>query len=209
MRGYRISLFRHGQTDANEKGIYIGHTDYPLSEKGASELYNKLDEFMYPHVAKVYSSPLRRCTETAEILFPEVELQTLPNLIEMNFGAYEGKSAAELVEEEAFHAWLTGGADSRPPEGESFAEVQVRVFKALFEIIKDMMQNDILHAAVVTHSGIISTLVSGFAVPKVDARELMPKPGEGYDLLATASLWQRANAVELLGMTPYHNNFED
>ena len=53
MKGYRISLIRHGRTEANDKGIYIGRTDYPLSQKGISELYNKLDEFEYPHVGKV------------------------------------------------------------------------------------------------------------------------------------------------------------
>ena len=47
MKGYRISLIRHGRTEANDKGIYIGRTDYPLSQKGISELYNKLDEFEY------------------------------------------------------------------------------------------------------------------------------------------------------------------
>ena len=86
MKGYRISLIRHGRTEANDKGIYIGRTDYPLSQKGISELYNKLDEFEYPHVGKVYSSPLQRCTETAEILFPDSSVQIVENLIEMDFG---------------------------------------------------------------------------------------------------------------------------
>ena len=97
MKGYRISLIRHGRTEANDKGIYIGRTDYPLSQKGISELYNKLDEFEYPHVGKVYSSPLQRCTETAEILFPDSSVQIVENLIEMDFGDFEGKSADELV----------------------------------------------------------------------------------------------------------------
>ena len=65
MKGYRISVIRHGRTAANDKGIYIGRTDFPLSDKGAAELAGKMDEFQYPNVARVYSSPLRRCTETA------------------------------------------------------------------------------------------------------------------------------------------------
>ena len=73
MKGYRISLIRHGLTEANEKGIYIGRTDLPLSAKGESELCSKMEEFEYPHVHRVYSSPLRRCTETADILFPSVD----------------------------------------------------------------------------------------------------------------------------------------
>ena len=76
MKGYRISVIRHGRTAANDKGIYIGRTDFPLSDKGAAELAGKMDEFRYPNVARVYSSPLRRCTETAEILFPDVQIQT-------------------------------------------------------------------------------------------------------------------------------------
>ena len=55
MRAYRISLIRHGQTTANKNGIYIGsRTDYPLSDFGTAELYNKMEEFEYPRVEKVY-----------------------------------------------------------------------------------------------------------------------------------------------------------
>ena len=117
MKGYRISVIRHGRTAANDKGIYIGRTDFPLSDKGAAELAGKMDEFQYPNVARVYSSPLRRCTETAEILFPDVQIQTVDNLIEMDFGAFEGKSADELVEKPEFKEWLKGGMDCRPPQG--------------------------------------------------------------------------------------------
>ena len=45
MKGYRISVIRHGRTAANDKGIYIGRTDFPLSDKGAAELAGKMDEF--------------------------------------------------------------------------------------------------------------------------------------------------------------------
>ena len=69
MKGYRLYIMRHGRTEANEKGIYIGKTDYPLSAAGRNELLDKLDEFDYPGVERVYTSPLKRCTETAEIIF--------------------------------------------------------------------------------------------------------------------------------------------
>ena len=47
MKGYRLYIIRHGQTEANEKGIYIGKTDFPLSDKGRNELVEKLDEYEY------------------------------------------------------------------------------------------------------------------------------------------------------------------
>ena len=203
MKGYHLSLIRHGRTEANDNGIYIGRTDYPLSEKGIAELYSKMDEYVYPGVAKVYSSPLRRCTETAEILFPDRDIMEIDNLIEMNFGKFDGKSADELVDLPEFKEWLQGGADCAPPEGESMADVQLRIFKALAVIIEDMMKNDLRHCAVVTHGGIITSMIAGFGLPKVDPQELCAPFGEGYDIHITASLWQRSGAFELLGMTPY------
>ena len=203
MKGYHLSLIRHGRTEANDNGIYIGRTDYPLSEKGIAELYSKMDEYVYPGVAKVYSSPLRRCTETAEILFPDRDIVQIDNLIEMNFGKFDGKSADELVDLPEFKEWLQGGAECAPPEGESVADVQLRIFKALAVIIEDMMTNDLRHCAVVTHGGIITSMIAGFGLPKVDPQELRAEFGEGYDIHITASLWQRSGAFELLGMTPY------
>lgn len=204
MNGYHISLIRHGRTDANDQGIYIGRTDYPLSEKGIAELASKQDEFVYPRVAKVYSSPLRRCIETAEILYPDVELCCVDELIEMDLGTFDGKSADELVDLPEFKEWLKGGTDCRPPEGESVTDVQLRIFQALRIIISDMMQNDLRHCAVITHGGIIKNVIAGFGIPKVPPQELNAEFGEGYDIMVTASLWQRSGAVELLGMMPYN-----
>ena len=162
-----------------------------------------MDEFVYPNVARVYSSPLLRCRETAEILFPDTTLQTVDNLIEMDFGDFEGKSADELVQKEEFRTWLKGGPDARPPKGESLQEVQLRIFKALREIIRDMMQEDLLHCAVITHGGIISTMLAGFGLPTIPVQQLQCDFGEGYDIHVTADLWQRSQAFEILGMTPY------
>ena len=122
MKGYRISVLRHGLTEANEKGIYIGSTDMPLSAKGASELAAKMDEYDYPTVHRVYSSPLRRCTETADILFPCTELCVVDDLRELDLGVFENKSVDELLNNDEYKAWLRGGKDTRPPNGESLEE---------------------------------------------------------------------------------------
>ena len=125
MKGYRISVLRHGMTEANEKGVYIGSTDLPLSDKGAAELAAKADEYDYPRVHRVYSSPLRRCTETAEILFPDTELCTVDDLRELNFGEFENKSIDELAKRKDYNDWLRGGKDARPPKGESLEDTEL------------------------------------------------------------------------------------
>lgn len=204
MKGYRISLIRHGMTSANEKGVYIGKTDVPLSDKGAAELAAKMDEFDYPAVHRVYSSPLRRCTETAEILFPDTQMCIVEDLIELDMGAFENKSVSELINREDYKKWLQGGKDNRPPNGESLEELTARTFKALHEIITDMMNEGLTHCAVITHGGIISNMMSCFGIPKYDPKELNAPAGEGFEIIVTAQMWLTSQAFEILGLVPYN-----
>ena len=66
MKGYRIAFIRHGMTEANEDGRYIGTTDLPLSSLGAQELFDKLETLDYTNPQKVYTSPLKRCKQTSQ-----------------------------------------------------------------------------------------------------------------------------------------------
>lgn len=208
MRGYRISLIRHGSTEANEKGIYIGKTDYPLSEDGIIELQNKTRKFIYPDVDRVYASPLKRCVQSAEILFPDSQIQKLDDLRELDFGDFEGKSVDELIDKPEYKEWLKGGVDNNPPNGESIKMLVFRSYNAINEIVRQMMEEDILHCAVVTHAGIITNMLSCFGLPKIDPKEISCLPGEGFEILVTAQMWQVSNAFEILGMAPYTRDEE-
>ncbi|HNZ97900.1 histidine phosphatase family protein [Ruminococcus sp.] len=203
MKGYRISVLRHGMTEANEKGVYIGSTDLPLSDKGAAELAAKTDEYDYPRAHRVYSSPLRRCTETAEILFPDTELCTVDDLRELNFGEFENKSIDELARRKDYNDWLRGGKDARPPKGESLEEMTARTYKAVHSVITDMMENGLTHCAIITHGGIISNMLSCFGLPKYDAKTLSCDFGMGFDIIVTAQMWLNSQAFEILGYCPY------
>ncbi|MBR1591507.1 MAG: histidine phosphatase family protein [Ruminococcus sp.] len=203
MKGYRISVIRHGLTEANENGIYIGKTDLPLSPKGAGELAAKMDEYDYPTVYRVYSSPLKRCTETAEILFPETELVRVDGLRELDLGVFENKSFKELLNRDDYKQWLSGKNNERPPQGESLEEMTARTFSALHNIIMDMMQSGVTKAAIITHSGIISNMLSCFGLPKYDPRYLTAKAGEGFDIMINTQMWLNSQAFEILGYCPY------
>lgn len=204
MKGYRISIIRHGMTYANENGIYIGKTDLPLSPKGASEIASKMDEFDYPAVHKVYSSPLARCTETAEILFPETDITTVDDMRELDFGDFENKSVEELINNPDYKKWLKGGKDNRPPNGESLEEMTARTYAGLHNIITDMMNEGITHSAVITHAGIISNMLSCFGLPKYEPQILNAPFGEGFDVIVTAQMWLNSQAFEILGYCPYN-----
>lgn len=202
MKGYRISLLRHGLTEANENGVYIGKTDYPLSEAGREALRDKYDSLEYPKVQRVYSSPLERAIQSAEILFPDRETVIVDDLREMDFGVFEGLSVNDLLELDSYKKWLKGGLDNPPPNGESLRNMILRCYSALNLIILNMMQEGLTHTGVVTHSGILMNMMSCFGLPKMKPMEFACDPGEGYEILVGAMMWQNSNTFEILGKIP-------
>lgn len=206
MKGYHIYILRHGLTDANENGVYIGKTDLPLSEAGREALEDKYEQLDYPKVQRVYSSPLERALQSAEILFPDRELVIVDDLREMDFGVFEGLPADELVNLDSFKKWLKGGLDNPPPNGETLRSMMLRCYSALNLMILDMMKNGITEAGAVTHSGILMNMLSCFGLPKRKPMEYACEPGEGYEILVSAMLWQNGNTFEIMGRTPVSGN---
>lgn len=206
MKTYRIFLIRHGKTNGNLYGKYIGVTDLPLCMEGAEELaalrLHHPDGKEYPEVHHVYASPLTRCLQSAQILYPGKEVQPVQGLCEYDFGEFEGKSADELIQRDDYKLWLRGGADSRPPEGESMGEFTERCVRGLEEVLLDMMRRDITRCAVVTHAGVIMNLLAGCGLPKAPPFSHTCGFGEGYEIMMTAQLWQRGRVFEILGKIP-------
>ena len=202
MKGYRISMLRHGRTKGNDQGLYIGKTDLPLTEEGKEELRDLYASYEYPRVHRVYSSPLERAVQSAEILFPDTDITIAEDLREMDFGVFEGLPAEELVNLDSYRKWLKGGLDNPAPNGESMREVMVRCYSAMNAIILDMMKNGITHAGIMTHSGILMNTLSCFGLPKMKPMEFNCRMGFGYEIMVTASMWQNGNTFEILGRIP-------
>ena len=209
MKGYRLCILRHGRTKANEEGIYIGRTDYPLSEAGKEQLREMYETHEYPKVERVYSSPLERAVQSAQILFPDREITEVEDLQEMDFGVFEGLPAEELLELDTYKKWLKGGLDNPPPNGESLRNMMVRCYTALNGIILDMMKEDVTTAGVMTHSGILMNMMSCFGLPKMKPMEFVCDPGEGYEILVSAMMWQNGNTFEILGKIPDRGEIDD
>ena len=75
MNTLKIHLIRHGATDANYKGEYIGcRTDIPLSPEGLSGLRLLKDDIDYPEIQRLYSSPMLRCRQTGAVLYPDMNI---------------------------------------------------------------------------------------------------------------------------------------
>ncbi len=154
-----LVFIRHGMTAGNEQRRYIGQSDdQPLAPKGREQLLSWREAHRYPAVDAVYASPLARCQETARLLYPMCVPVTLPSLIEINLGAFEGKTYDQLKDSPAFRRWIESGGMTPPPGGEGGREVMQRLHNALEEIAADAQRCHFHRAAIVTHGGCIMTL---------------------------------------------------
>lgn len=197
MKNYYLYLIRHGITQGNLDGKYIGQTDLGLCPEGRHTIELLHADEVYPEVDKVYSSPLARCLETAEIIYPDQKLMIVDEVCEMNFGEFEGKTADQLKDLREYADWLRGGADAAPPNGEKFGDFQLRCIEGLDTIFSDMMRCGLDSAACITHAGVITNLLCGFGLPKGRPKDFMCAPGEGFEIVLNTFLWQKGPTFEI------------
>ena len=188
MKTYQIHLIRNGRTDDSTSGRYIGHTDAILSPEGVAELHRLKEQADYPYVEAVFTSPLKRCTQTAHAIYPEREAIVMRELIEYDFGEYEGKTPEQLADDEGFASWLAGGPDAAPPFGESNAEFSTRVCSCFLKIAEGMMKTNVTNAAIVTHGGVIMTILAAFGIPELPMPEWRTPSGCGYTAVSYTHL---------------------
>jgi broad specificity phosphatase PhoE len=137
-----LVLVRHGQTDANARGLLLGRADPPLSELGrrqASALATRV-----PPDARVVASPLQRTRQTAAAFGRPVELDD--RWIELDYGAYDGRPVADVPAD----VWMEWRADPHfvPAGGESLAMLGTRVRAACDDLLEEARAHDVV---VVSH----------------------------------------------------------
>ena len=111
-------LIRHGMTPGNALGKYVGRTDEPLSMEGRELLAAGQASGIYPELKHVYVSPMKRCRETAAIIFPSADQHILEGMQECDFGDFEYKNYAELNGRPDYQAWIDSGGTAGFPGGE-------------------------------------------------------------------------------------------
>lgn len=199
---YKLHLIRTGSTSANPWKRYVGQSDIPLCDKGVEGLQDLRHEFTYPEVEQVFASPLHRCIQTADILYPEVPLTAVDGLKDMNLGEFEGKTFEQLRGNEAFAKWLSNSFQNTPPGGEPTQDFTQRVVDALDSVFRRMTGERVTSAAVITHGGVIMTLLSVVGLPKLPLHQWTVSNGTGYTLLMNTQMWMRDRKAEVYGFIP-------
>lgn len=200
MKSYVIHLIRQGLTEANSKGMYIGKTDLPLIDASKKELEKMRKSGEYPTVEAVFSSPLLRCTETAEILYPSREIITVEEMREYDFGDFEGHTGEELDGRPDYTAWVSG--KMAPPNGESNEDFIKRLCVGLNSVVRTMMDMGVHSAALVMHGGAMMMLLAACGLPRHKSVDWTCASGEGFSIRVTPSLYQRTGAVEVFDTVP-------
>lgn len=190
-----IWLIRHGMTEGNRHQRYIGKTDEPLCEEGRK----KLKTFSYPDPEAVFVSPLVRCRETAELLFPGKRLRIIDQLAECDFGAFENKNYLELSGNTDYQAWVDSGGLLPFPGGESREEFRERTLEGFQRVVTDCFCSDISRAAVVVHGGTVMNVMEAYGRPERDFYGWHLKNGCGYQVKADPVFWnQNRKVLELI-----------
>ena len=156
-----LILVRHGQTDWNVNGRYMGWTDEGLNAEGlrqAGMLAQRLERWP---ISAVYSSPLKRAFRTAEMAAGphSLPVQSVEDLGEMRIGAWEGMFAGDIAARypELWKTWRTSPGDFRMPGGESLGEVRERAVRA-FNRMTDSSEGKMVLA--VTHDVVVRLLAA-------------------------------------------------
>ncbi|RVU83937.1 alpha-ribazole phosphatase [Leucothrix sargassi] len=151
-----ITLLRHGEVELGN--VFCGSTDPALSDNGWSQMQKAIeDEEAWD---KVLSSPLQRCSEFAESLATQEELEFITDerFQEIDFGDWDGISPQEILDSESdtLNAWWKSPTKVVPPNGEAFLDFRSRVLKAFHEISEKHAGENLL---LVTHAGVIRVIL--------------------------------------------------
>ncbi|HHW46141.1 MAG TPA: histidine phosphatase family protein [Clostridiales bacterium] len=202
MKSLKVHLLRHGLTDGNKNGQYIGVTDLPLNKEGIEELNWLKINAVYPDVRIGFVSPLLRCRQSMEILYPDINPIVVDNLREYNFGRFEGKTAHELEKDADFIKWTSGKADS-PPGGEPGRDFKIRTCLALNQVVNHLLSSGENEGVVITHGGVIASILSACAVPRKPIFRWLCQNGRGYTVRILPSLYQRSGLIEVIEEIPF------
>jgi len=207
MISYKIHLLRTGSTVNDPEKLYVGQSDVPLSGRGRKTLKQMAKELPYPLVEHVYTSPLVRCVQTAEILYPNYQPQLVEGLEDMNLGRFEGKSFDELRDDAYFTCWLEDSFNNTPPGGEKVLDFTQRTTAAFDGVVRQMMRDKVSDAAVVTHGGVIMALMAAIALPRLPIHQWASDNGSGYTLLTNTQMWLRDSCAEAFYLFPNEKDY--
>lgn len=158
-----IYLVRHGESEANIKKRFSGITDVELTKLGMKQAAKAGKKLKDKTIHRIFSSPLKRAKNTAEIIADEIGFNkkdiVIENcLIEVDFGIFENLTWEEIVEQyaEESESWIEFKHKYKFPKGEGYDDIILR--------ISDFFDNVPDNSLIATHYGVIQSALLYFEI---------------------------------------------
>lgn len=192
----KLYIIRHGQTDWNVQGRIQGRQDIPLNATGRRQAEDLARGMEKRPVTAVYSSPQLRAMETARAIAGAqgVEVIMVPQLVEIGYGAWEGRTSEDILttDWELYEAWWQHPATVAPPGGETLSQVDERC-RTAWDRIRGEITGD---TAVVAHGGTLAHFIVHLLEGQPEAEEIVV----GNASITTMEYEPETGVCRLLGM---------
>ncbi len=155
-----LILIRHGETPYNRDRRYQGHRDTPLTKKGKRQAKEIAIRLRNESLDAIYSSDLKRTRYTAEVMndYYSLKINILPQLREIDFGDWEGKTHDEIQREwrRLLDEWEREPSKIKIPRGESIKDLAERIRSTIKKIVSNHPDQRV---AIITHGGPIRIIL--------------------------------------------------
>jgi broad specificity phosphatase PhoE len=135
-----LYLVRHGSNDYLAKALLAGRSaDVHLNEQGRAEAERLANELSLAGIQRIYSSPLERAVQTAEPTAQRLglEIEISPDILEINFGDWTGRSLRDLDRDPAWKNFNLYRSGTRIPNGETMLESQNRMVGFIEKLFRE------------------------------------------------------------------------
>jgi broad specificity phosphatase PhoE len=185
-----LLVVRHGQTEWSARGQHTGLTDMPLLPAGEDDARRLRPVLAERHIAHVLVSPLARARRTAELaglIDGEADCVVDGDLVEVDYGGYEGLTTPQIREQlgSPWSLWTDGTVPGRTP-GETLTQVADRVDRVLDRVRPLLAHGDV---ALVAHGHVLRILTARWLGLGPEAGALFPLATGRYGVLGTEHDW--------------------
>lgn len=163
----RLWLVRHGETTSNAGGVFQGHLDVELNERGIAQARAVGGYLAQVDFAAIYASDLRRAARTAELIAGARPVTSDADLREMHYGVLQGvpyRDAADVLRPHGLEdAWLNGDIHRGRhalPDGESLRQFRRRAARVVRRLDEEYLDDDAANVMVVAHGGQLAVLLT-------------------------------------------------
>lgn len=161
-----MQLIRAGITQGNINGILIGTKDEPLAQTAQKNIKKNVEQMYYDAVERVYSSPLIRCMQSAQIIYPDISCIVNDDLRPLDIGELTNMPIYKAKYSKLFDDWADSDTIQPLGGGENPNLFEIRCTKCIREILNTCAEEGVSSIAVFSHRLYINTLLKHFIVPK-------------------------------------------